>query len=193
MAAAPSPQGPTSTCSSCCRSSQSPRVQSIAEFILYTLWDTRLKVGHATRSIEECIRLAKTDNTILTAILEARYICGDVSVFERLVHDFRRDIVAKGARDFVAGKLAERDLRLVKSGESRYLVEPDVKDGKGGLRDLHTLFWIAKFLYATNATDELAEKGAFTREELAIFKKCENFLWAVAATCISWPGAATTG
>ncbi|MGL4591295.1 MAG: nucleotidyltransferase domain-containing protein, partial [Aestuariivirga sp.] len=142
---------------------QSPRVQSIAEFILYTLWDTRQKVGHATRNIEECIRLAKTDTTILTAILEARYICGDVSVFERLVHDFRRDIVAKGARDFVAGKLAERDLRLVKSGESRYLVEPDVKDGKGGLRDLNTLFWIAKFLYATNATDELAEKGAFTR------------------------------
>jgi [protein-PII] uridylyltransferase len=158
---------------------QSPRVQSIAEFILYTLWDTRQKVGHATRNIEECIRLAKTDTTILTAILEARYICGDVSVFERLVHDFRRDIVAKGARDFVAGKLAERDLRLVKSGESRYLVEPDVKDGKGGLRDLNTLFWIAKFLYATNATDELAEKGAFTREELALFKKCENFLWAV--------------
>jgi [protein-PII] uridylyltransferase len=158
---------------------QSPRVQSIAEFILYTLWDTRQKVGHATRNIEECIRLAKTDTTILTAILEARYICGDFGVFERLVHDFRRDIVAKGARDFVAGKLAERDLRLVKSGESRYLVEPDVKDGKGGLRDLNTLFWIAKFLYATNATDELAEKGAFTREELAIFKKCENFLWAV--------------
>ena len=68
---------------------------------------------------------------------------------------------------------------IVKSGESRYLVEPDVKDGKGGLRDLNTLFWIAKFLYATNSTDELAEKGAFTREELAIFKKCENFLWAV--------------
>ena len=63
---------------------------------------------------------------------------------------------------------------IVKSGESRYLVEPDVKDGKGGLRDLHTLFWIAKFLYATNSTDELAEKGAFTREELAIFKKCER-------------------
>jgi [protein-PII] uridylyltransferase len=158
---------------------QSPRVQSITEFILYSLWDTRQKVGHATRNIEECIRLARTDTTILTAILEARYICGDYALFERLVQDFRRDIVAKGARDFVAGKLAERDLRLVKSGESRYLVEPDVKDGKGGLRDLNTLFWIAKFLYATNATDELAEKGAFSREELQLFKKCENFLWAV--------------
>ena len=158
---------------------QSPRVQSIVEFILYTLWDTRQKVGHATRSVDECIRLAKTDSTILTAILEARYICGDRKLFDELVKDFRRDIVAKGGRDFVSSKLAERDLRHHKSGESRYLVEPDVKDGKGGLRDLHTLFWIAKFHYTTNSPDELADKGAFARDELAVFKKCENFLWAV--------------
>ena len=153
--------------------------QKIVEFILYTLWDTRQKVGHATRSIDECIRLAKSDATILTSILEARYICGERRPFDDLVSQFRKDIVATGARAFVAGKLAERDLRHHKSGESRYLVEPDVKDGKGGLRDLHTLFWIAKFLYATNSPDELAEKGAFTRDELAIFKKSEDFLWAV--------------
>ncbi|HUR43749.1 MAG TPA: [protein-PII] uridylyltransferase [Aestuariivirga sp.] len=157
----------------------SPRVWHIADFILYTLWDTGQKIGHATRSIDECIGLAKTDSTILTAILEARYICGDLKLFEDLVRQFRRKIVAKGAREFVRGKLAERDLRHHKAGESRYLVEPEVKDGKGGLRDLNTLFWITKFLYATNSADELAEKGAFTREELAIFKKCENFLWAV--------------
>jgi [protein-PII] uridylyltransferase len=158
---------------------QSARVQSIVEFLLYCLWDTRQKVGHATRNIDECIRLAKSDNTILTAILEARYICGDERLFERLVTDFRREIVSKGAREFISVKLSDRDLRHFKVGESRYLVEPDVKDGKGGLRDLHTLFWIAKYIYATNSTNELAEKGAFTSEELAIFKKCERFLWAV--------------
>ena len=158
---------------------QSQRIQNIVEFILYSLWDTRQKVGHATRSIDECIRLAKTDSTILTAILEARYICGDARLFDELVKDFRKEIVAKGAREFVTGKLAERDLRHLKSGESRYLVEPDVKDGKGGLRDLNTLFWIAKFLYATNSPGELAEKGAFAPDELALFRKCENFLWAV--------------
>ena len=158
---------------------QSERVQSMVEFLLYCLWDTRQKVGHATRNIDECIRLAKSDNTILTAILEARYICGDEQLFERLVSDFRREIVLKGAKEFIASKLGERDVRHFKVGESRYLVEPDVKDGKGGLRDLHTLFWIAKYIYATNSTDELAEKGAFTREELATFKKCERFLWAV--------------
>jgi len=158
---------------------QSQRIQDIVEFILYCLWDTRQKVGHATRSIDECVRLARSDNTILTAILEARYICGDLALFERLVSNFRREIVSKGAKEFIADKLSERDLRHLKVGESRYLVEPDVKDGKGGLRDLNTLFWIAKYIYATNATDELAEKGAFSREELAIFKKCERFLWAV--------------
>jgi len=158
---------------------QTERVQNIVEFILYCLWDARQKVGHATRNIDECIRHAKSDNTILTAILEARYICGDERLFERLVTDFRREIVGKGAKEFIADKLGERDIRHMKVGESRYLVEPDVKDGKGGLRDLNTLFWIAKYLYATNSTDELAEKGAFTREELALFKKCERFLWAV--------------
>lgn len=158
---------------------QSERVQNIVEFILYCLWDTRQKVGHATRSIDECIRLARSDNTILTAILEARYICGNEALFERLVSEFRREIVSRGAKEFIADKLGERDLRHLKVGESRYIVEPDVKDGKGGLRDLNTLFWIAKYIYATNSTDELAEKGAFSREELAIFKKCERFLWSV--------------
>jgi [protein-PII] uridylyltransferase len=151
----------------------------LIEFILYTLWDMRLKVGHATRSTEECIRLAKTDNTILTSILEARFICGNERLSKSMQFHFRRDIVQAGARKFVAEKLAERDVRLAKSGESRYLVEPDLKDGKGGLRDLHTLFWIAKFLYDTNSPEELADKGAFTHEELSRFQKCEDFLWAV--------------
>jgi [protein-PII] uridylyltransferase len=151
----------------------------LVEYILYTLWDMRLKVGHSTRSTEECIRLAKTDNTILTSILEARYICGNQTLCDAMQVAFRRDIVKSGARKFVADKLAERDMRLTKSGESRYMVEPDLKDGKGGLRDLHTLFWIAKFIYDARSPEELADKGAFTREELAKFEKCENFLWAV--------------
>ena len=157
----------------------SVRIQKIVEFILYSLWDTRQKVGHATRNIDECIRLAKSDNTILTAILEARFICGDKNLFQRLETEFQREIVSKGARDFIRDKLGERDVRHLKVGESRYLVEPDVKDGKGGLRDLNTLFWIAKFLHATKSTDELAKKGVFSRDELAVFKKCERFLWAV--------------
>jgi [protein-PII] uridylyltransferase len=154
-------------------------VGQIVEFVLYALWDARQKVGHATRSIDDCLRLAKTDNTILTSILEARFICGSQALFGELSTRFSNEIVKNGARKFVAEKLAERDQRHAKSGESRYAVEPDLKDGKGGLRDLHTLFWIAKFIFAVNTPEQLADKGAFTRSELALFLKCEDFLWAV--------------
>jgi [protein-PII] uridylyltransferase len=155
------------------------RVSQIVEFLLYALWDARQKVGHATRSIDDCLKLAKTDNTILTSILEARFICGEEKQFDQLVQRFRGEIVQGGAKKFVTDKLAERDLRYTKSGQSRYAVEPDLKDGKGGLRDLHTLFWIAKFIFNANSTEELDDKGAFTKSELARFKKCEDFLWAV--------------
>src|SRR5665213_3822808 len=131
-------------------------------FCFYALWDCKLKVGHATREVDDCIRLAKTDNTILTSILEARYICGEENLFVELSRRFKAEIVATGAKKFVKEKLAERDARHAKSGESRYAVEPDLKDGKGGLRDLHTLFWIAKFIFNANSPEELAEKGAFT-------------------------------
>jgi [protein-PII] uridylyltransferase len=158
---------------------QTPWSQSVVEFILYTLWDSRLKVGHATRTVDDCIKLARTDTTIRTAILEARHICGDESLSAELARQFRQGIVAGGAKEFVAEKLAERDARHAKAGASRYLVEPDVKDGKGGLRDLQTLFWIAKFIFATDSPDELAAKGAFAAEDLRVFRKCEDFLWAV--------------
>ena len=154
-------------------------VNAVVEFVLYALWDARLKVGHATRQVDDCIRLAKTDNTILTSILEARFICGELSLFDALSRRFKSEIVATGAKKFVAEKLSERDARHAKSGQSRYAVEPDLKDGKGGLRDLHTLFWIAKFLFNTNSPNELADKGAFSRSELHTFLKCEDFLWAV--------------
>jgi [protein-PII] uridylyltransferase len=153
--------------------------EKIIEFILYALWDARQKVGHATRTADECLALVKSDNTIMTAVLEARFICGQQTLFDDLIARFRKGVVQKSAKQFVVDKLAERDLRHAKYGESRYSVEPDIKDGKGGLRDLHTLFWIAKFLFNAQSTEELAEKGVFSAAELARFRKCEDFLWAV--------------
>ncbi len=158
---------------------KSAEADKVIEFLLYALWDARQKVGHATRTIDDCLAMAKTDNTIMTSILEARIICGNQTLYAQMVQRFRKSVVQKSAKQFVTDKLAERDLRHARYGESRYSVEPDIKDGKGGLRDLHTLFWIAKFLFDANSTEELAEKGVFTREELRRFKKCEDFLWAV--------------
>ncbi|HVX98388.1 MAG TPA: [protein-PII] uridylyltransferase [Pseudorhodoplanes sp.] len=153
--------------------------ESVAEAILYCLWDMGLKVGHATRSIDECIRQAKADMTIRTAILESRFLFGDRKLFDELVVRFDKNVVQGTSAEFVAAKLAERDERHRRAGQSRYLVEPNVKDGKGGLRDLHTLFWIAKYVYRVNDVGELVERGVFDRDELNLFRRCEDFLWSV--------------
>jgi [protein-PII] uridylyltransferase len=153
--------------------------ESVAETILYCLWDMGLKVGHATRSVDECIRQAKADMTIRTSILEARFLLGDNKLFDELVARFGKDIVQGTAAEFVTAKLAEREERHRRAGQSRYLVEPNVKDGKGGLRDLHTLFWIAKYVYRVREPEELLVKGVFDREEFALFSRCEDFLWSV--------------
>src|SRR4051794_19298295 len=129
--------------------------EQVAEALLYCLWDTGLKVGHATRSVDECIRQAKADMTIRTAILEARFLFGDRALYDDLIARFDKDVVKNTATPFVTPKLAEREERHRRAGQSRYLVEPNVKDGKGGLRDLHTLFWIAKYVYRVREPDEL--------------------------------------
>ncbi len=147
--------------------------ESIIEFILYSLWDTRLKVGHATRSVDDCIRLAQVGQLPSSPPFSKRAsFAASARCSKSLTAGaFARRSSPGGARTSSPSKLAERDERHFKAGESRYLVEPDVKDGKGGLRDLHTLFWIAKFLYGANSPEELADKGAFTRDELAALRE----------------------
>lgn len=153
--------------------------ESVTEAILYILWDLGLKVGHATRSVEECLRQARADFTIRTSILEARYLVGDRPLFDELETRFDKELVDGTAAEFVAAKMAEREERLRRAGQSRYRVEPNVKDGKGGLRDLHTLFWIAKYVYRVQTTSQLVAKDVFTREEARLFTRCEDFLWSV--------------
>jgi len=158
---------------------QTPWGESVVEFILYILWDLGLKVGHATRNVAECIRLSRSDMTIRTAILEARYLWGDRALVHDLVGRFDEEVVKGTGPEFIAAKLAERDARHRQQGQSRYLVEPNVKEGKGGLRDLNTLFWIAKYFYRVQSREELVKAGVFSRAELQRFRKSEDFLWAV--------------
>ena len=156
-----------------------PWSESIVETILYALWDLKLKVGHSVRTVEECIREAKNDMTIRTALLESRFLAGDQTLFGELEARYDREIVTETAAEFVAAKLAERETRVSRAGSSRYLVEPNVKDGKGGLRDLNTLFWIAKYVYRVKDTSDLVSAGLFSREERQLFQRCESFLWRV--------------
>jgi [protein-PII] uridylyltransferase len=153
--------------------------ESVVEAMLYVLWDLKLKVGHATRSVEDCIREAHADMTVRTSLLEARFLFGDRALFDDLVQRFDKEIVATSAAGFVDAKLKERDARVAKAGASRYLVEPNVKDGKGGLRDLNTLFWIGKYVYQVKKPRELVKAGLFTPEEFKLFQRCEEFLWRV--------------
>jgi [protein-PII] uridylyltransferase len=153
--------------------------EQIAEAILYALWDMGLKVGHATRSVNECIRQSKADMTIRTTILEARFLLGERKLYDELMTRFDRDVVQGTGAEFVAAKLAEREERHRRVGRSRYLVEPNVKDGKGGLRDLHTLYWIAKYVYRVSEREELIKFGVYDPREYRRFRRCGDFLWAV--------------
>lgn len=153
--------------------------ESVAEYMLYILWDLGFKVGHATRTITQCVRLSLEDMTIRTALLDARLILGDERLFAEFQHKFRRDVLDNDARAFIEAKLAEQDARHSRTGASRYQVEPNIKDGAGGLRDLHTLHWLAKHLYPDQAEEEFVEAGVFTRHEYRSFRRCEFFLWTV--------------
>ncbi|RTL85373.1 MAG: [protein-PII] uridylyltransferase [Hyphomicrobiales bacterium] len=158
---------------------QTPWGESVVEAILYILWDLRQKVGHATRSVAECMKQSRADMTIRTTLLEARFILGSTDLFTELQEAFDREVARSDAREFVAAKLAERDARVRRAGASRYLVEPNVKEGKGGLRDLNTLFWISKYVYRVRDPKELVAAGLFTSAELSLFERCEEFLWRV--------------
>lgn len=158
---------------------KTPFTEQVIEHMLYLLWDLGLKVGQATRSLDDCIRMAKTDQTIKTAMLESRYIWGDSPLFQELKKRFAAEVMSGGARDFVEAKLSERDARHARMGDSRYVLEPNIKDGKGGLRDLHTLFWIAKFAYCAETLEEVVTRGVLTAAEARQFAKAERFLWTV--------------
>lgn len=153
--------------------------ESVVEYVLYLLWDLGFKVGHATRTVGQCIKLCKEDMTIRTSVVDMRLIHGERTLFEELETRFWKEVVKGTAREFIAAKLAERDDRHKRSGASRYLVEPNIKDGKGGLRDLHTLHWLVTYVYPATAEEDFVSEGIFSAEELRTFRKCEDFLWTV--------------
>jgi [protein-PII] uridylyltransferase len=155
------------------------RLEQLIEYVLYMLWDSGLQVGHATRSIEDCVRLSKSDLSICTSLLEARWLWGDEALFRSFDKRFRSEVVSGSGASFVEQKLAERDARHERMGDSRYVLEPHIKEGKGGLRDLQTLFWISKYLYQVKDIGELVARRVFTDADVRQFRRAENFLWTV--------------
>src|SRR5690606_9387305 len=158
---------------------RTPHTEQMIEFLLYRLWDLGLKVGPATRSIDECARAARADLAVCTNLLEARFLWGDAPLFAEFQRRFESEAVAGRGTIFVEAKLAERDARHHRTGDSRYLLEPNVKEGKGGLRDLQTLFWLGRFLYRIERPAQLVEHGVLDSWALRRFGKARQFLWAV--------------
>ena len=156
-----------------------PWAESVIESMLYILWDLKLKVGHASRTVKDCIRLAREDFTIRTSLVEYRHIAGDAALAVKLGDRLWTDLFQSTAPEFIDAKLAERAERHRKQGGQRYMVEPNVKEGKGGLRDLQSLYWIGKYVNGVKNASELVDHKVFTQDEYETFRKAEDFLWAV--------------
>ena len=158
---------------------ETARQEQVTEYMLYMLWDLKLKVGQSVRSVDDCIRLARDDLTIKTAMLESRHLWGDRKLYNELRRRFYAELADKTGPEFVEQKLAERDERHRRMGDSRYVLEPNIKEGKGGLRDLQTLFWIAKYLYKVDEVANLVDRGVLTRKEANRFARAQRFMWDV--------------
>nr|WP_254813804.1 [protein-PII] uridylyltransferase [Rhodovulum sp. ES.010] len=156
-----------------------PWAESVIETMLYMLWDLRLKVGHSSRTVKDCLRLGREDYTIRTALLENRFLAGHAPLDDELNDTLWNDLFDGTAADFIEAKLAERAERHQKQGGQRYVLEPNVKEGKGGLRDMQSLYWISKYIYRVDRASQLVKLGVFTEEEFTGFLNAERFLWAV--------------
>ncbi|MFK7875533.1 MAG: [protein-PII] uridylyltransferase [Paracoccaceae bacterium] len=155
-----------------------PWAESVIETMLYLMWDLKLKVGHSSRTIRDCIRLGKEDFTIRTAMLEHRFLAGDAQLAQNFADRLNVELFDNTAREFIEAKLSERDIRH-KKYHQRYVVEPNVKEGKGGLRDLQSLFWIGKYVHGVQDAADLVRKNVFDSDEFDAFVRAEDFLWAV--------------
>ncbi len=161
-----------------------PAVLRSVEFMLYFLWDLGLKVGHATRSVGECLREAKGDATILTSLVDARRIGGDEDLFADFTRAFHHASEKTGAARFIVAKQAERSARHRRYGESPYVVEPNIKEGRGGLRDLQTLTWIARYVFGLSGFAEMVDPagpagGLLTETEARLAQRSQDFLWTL--------------
>ena len=162
----------------------SPAALAVVEFMLYFLWDLGLKVGHATRSIAECLQDAERDMVIRTSMIDARRLAGDAALFHRFEQRFVAFCQADGAGAFLAAKQAERDARHRRYGDSPFLVEPNLKEGRGGLRDLQTLYWMTRYVFGTQVMGELVGPdspggGILTANEAKHARRSWSFLWTV--------------
>ncbi len=155
------------------------QTEQCIEKLTGALWNAGLKISTSARSLADCARAMDEDVSFLTALLEMRQVWGPKPVFTALEKSFREHIKKTRPGWFVTAKLDERDLRHHKMGDSRYHLQPDVKEGKGALRDIHTLLWLANFLYGARTPQDLSKKRILTAAEAKDLAKAQQFFWTV--------------
>jgi [protein-PII] uridylyltransferase len=156
-----------------------PFVETVTEKLLHTLWDAGLQVGHATRNSSQCLRLAESDMKVRTSLLDGRFLCGDFELYGDFDKSVESHLLKKGLNRFIREKLAESRARHQEYGGSVYLLEPDVKEGQGGLRDIQTARWIARTKLKNKDLDALATNGIVSAADVAHLKESQDFLLRV--------------
>lgn len=152
-------------------------VEEISQKLLYFLWDMKLDVGYSVRTISDCIEMGKIDSTIRTAMLDSRFLAGSQALFDDFWKAFQKQILAKGSDSFIKDKLQELETRRGKYGSSVYILEPNIKESEGGLRDIQTAVWVAKLKYKITTMRELVMKGILSEEEVSAFAAAKSYLW----------------
>jgi [protein-PII] uridylyltransferase len=162
-----------------CSDQNKDLAEKIAERVLYLLWDLNLDVGYSVRTSADCLTLAQQDITIRTALLDTRFLAGDEVLFHEFEQQVMRPLMSRGSQNFLQAKYEEHKTRLVKYGSSVYMLEPNIKEGEGGLRDLHTAIWMARVKFKAKGLRELLQKGVISESEIKDIEAAYDYLWRI--------------
>lgn len=154
-------------------------VETVTETVLYALWDTGMAVGQAVRSMRDCVALAADDFKVKTSLLDTRLLAGDTDLYESFRTTILKDVLKRNSTRFFREKVAEHRDRHRKHGDAVFLLEPHLKEGEGGLRDIHTATWLAKVKFRVESLEELVLKGLLTQSELQRVVLARDFLFRV--------------
>lgn len=157
---------------------ETPYTKERLEQFLMLLWDSKLEIGHSVRTLEECIKEATNDITVVTNLLESRLLSGDESLFKRMSEETAADKIWN-SKDFFEAKLEEQTQRHRKYGGTAYNLEPNIKENPGGLRDLQMIGWVAKRHFGTRILHELVSHNFLSQSEYEALSECQTYLWKI--------------
>ncbi|KJS30543.1 MAG: hypothetical protein VR64_15060 [Desulfatitalea sp. BRH_c12] len=156
-----------------------PEAEALVREIVYPLWDIGLEVGHATRSVKECIQLAKMDMEVLTSVLDGRFICGMSPLYHQLMARMRDKLLTANPAALISRLVENNKERHMRFGDGAFLLEPNLKEGQGGLRDYHTILWIARIMANVKQSRDLEYFGFLSHDEYQCLNQSLDFVWSV--------------